>query len=149
MRLPWLRLQQAEICRFRFLCARLFCYLTCLSDDLAVGHGVSWICIRSAGLVLAGSHCFNADGVGPGHMASFVPNENVADSSSFYHGVTVLFCSYIHIYAQAGDTRASFGRLDISGVSTLPPGAGLEARRALACFLFALILYLLPRKATK
>lgn len=109
-------------------------------------HGVSWICIRSAGLFLAGSHCFNADGVGPGHMASFLRLTRMGRIPALSNGFVSLLYSF---FAQAEDTRASFGRLDISGSSNLPPGAGLEAGRALAYFLFALILYFLPRKATK
>lgn len=84
--------------------------------------------------------------LGPGIWPLFASNENGADSSFFERFFFSLLYSF---FAQAEDTRASFGRLDISGSSNLPPGAGLEAGRALAYFLFALILYFLPRKATK
>lgn len=53
---------------------RHFFVMFCLWDDLAVWISafISRVCILER-VRLAGSHCFNAVGVGPGHMASSPP----------------------------------------------------------------------------
>lgn len=58
-------LEQTDICQFCFLLRLLF-YVTCPSDDLVVGHGVFLDLHTERGAFWAGSHCFNAVGVGPG-----------------------------------------------------------------------------------
>lgn len=127
---------------------RILFYLTCLSDHLALGHGVSWICIWSAGLfgwvtLLQRSRSWAR------HMASFVSNEVGAPSIFRTCGDAFFICSYTHAHAFALDegVRASCvvdliyparTPLLAAGAFYLPPGA----------VLFALILYFLPAKAS-